>query len=269
MGTLAKRLGQLAARSLETESANILKTSAENKIPGSLALALDGTLRRGHDMKTFGLGTAASIADVHRYGRFTRSMHAIYSTMEVELDKSVGRSTPVSFVWERHGDLLRREAKLRADLADVNLEPISNPSGPTLSYVQLIRSAGSADRADAGSARLLGHLYCRYFADLFGGQMLRAPTAAALNLPSGTPRHYVFDLKDTSRRKAINGIYASLNEAGEMLPETSREAVVAEAMSAFKSNIDVYAEEPLWGDAIKGVFNVATGMAKIQVLGNK
>jgi hypothetical protein len=32
MGTLAKRLGQVAAKSLETESANIIKTAAANKV---------------------------------------------------------------------------------------------------------------------------------------------------------------------------------------------------------------------------------------------
>ena len=62
MGTLTKRLGQLAARSLESESSNILKNARANKVPGSLALALDQTLRKGHDMRTFGLGTAASMA---------------------------------------------------------------------------------------------------------------------------------------------------------------------------------------------------------------
>ena len=74
MGTFAKRLGQLAARGLETEGANILKTTKANKVPGSLAASLDRTLKTGHDMKTFGLGTAASMANRERYGRFTRSM---------------------------------------------------------------------------------------------------------------------------------------------------------------------------------------------------
>ena len=64
MGSFAKALGRLSRRSLETESANILKTCQANKVPGSLSLALDGTLRSGHDMKTFGLGTMAAMAGV-------------------------------------------------------------------------------------------------------------------------------------------------------------------------------------------------------------
>ena len=64
MGSFAQRLGQLSRRSLESESANILRTTRANKLPNSLSLALDGTLREGHDMKAFGLGTVASMASV-------------------------------------------------------------------------------------------------------------------------------------------------------------------------------------------------------------
>ena len=87
MGSFAKALGQMARKSLETESANIIKvgcvflrgmqtlaqslggdvqTVKANKIPGSLSLSLDGTLSRGHDMKTFGLGTVAALANRER-----------------------------------------------------------------------------------------------------------------------------------------------------------------------------------------------------------
>lgn len=276
MGTLAKRLGQWAAKSLESEGSNIFKSSSANKVPNSLAFALDSTLRRGHDMKTFGLGTAASMSNVHRYGRFTRSMHAIYATMEQELDQTVreSRSTsPVSLVWERHGTFLRRANNLCLDLQDVGMEPLSlnlcdGDIGPTSSYMRTIRCAGIADRSEErSSARLLGHLYVRYLADLFGGQMLGAPTAAALSLPVGTPRHYVFNLEGTSRHQAIEDLYSTLNEAGNMVSDGACDDIVAEAMRAFDANVRVYAEEPMWVDAMKGVFNAATGLAKIRVLG--
>ena len=71
MGTFAKRLGQLATKSLETDSMSIMKTIAANKVPHSLAKQLDTTLREGHDMKVFGVGTMASMASVERYRRFT------------------------------------------------------------------------------------------------------------------------------------------------------------------------------------------------------
>ena len=86
MGTFVKRLGQLAARSLETESANILKNTKANKVPGSLSLKLDGTLKDGHDMKVFGLGTAAALASLPAYSRFTVSMLRVYTAMEAELE---------------------------------------------------------------------------------------------------------------------------------------------------------------------------------------
>ena len=83
MGSFAKALGRAAAMSLETESANILRSSDANK--RALSAALDGTLRQGHDMRAFGLGTAATLASRARYTRFTAAMHGMRSTgCEVE-----------------------------------------------------------------------------------------------------------------------------------------------------------------------------------------
>lgn len=83
MGSFAKRLGQIMAKSVETESANILKTGRANKLEGSLSLALDGTLKRGHDMKVFGLGTVASMASTPRYARFTASVRHSLTTRAI------------------------------------------------------------------------------------------------------------------------------------------------------------------------------------------
>jgi heme oxygenase len=267
MGTFAKRLGQVAARSVETEGARILQQSAANKIEGSLAKALDSTLHAGHDMSTFGLGTAASLASRARYGRFTQSMHAVYAAMERELDATctAAPDAPTGLVWARHGDVLRRGDSLLADLGDVGLAAAASDSAATAAYLQRIQAAGEADRADAaGSARLLGHVYCRYFADLFGGQMLGFPTAAALDLPAGTPRHYDFGFGQGSgclgRRGTIEAVYASLNDAGEQLGDAGRAACVEEALGAFAANVNVYAEEPMWADAARGALNVAVGV---------
>jgi hypothetical protein len=86
MGSFGRRLGQLAARSLESESTRILKAGSANK--RGLSKLLDATLREGHDMQTFGLGTAAALASRERYGRFTSSVHAVYDRMEASLDRS-------------------------------------------------------------------------------------------------------------------------------------------------------------------------------------
>ena len=158
MGTFAKRLGQLSRQSLETESANILKTASANK--HGLSKALDATLKQGHDMTAFGLGTVASMASVDRYARFTTSMRAVYDAMETQFDAApTGSAT--ALVWSRHGDVLRRASKLEEDLHDVAADAATSAelSPATEGYVDAILEAGRAD-ADGG-ARLLGHLYCR------------------------------------------------------------------------------------------------------------
>ena len=299
MGTFVKRLGQLAARSLETESANILKTTKANKVPGSLSLKLDGTLKDGHDMKVFGLGTAAALASLGAYSRFTVSMLRVYAAMEAELDGS--KQGPVSDLWAKHGDALRRSEALASDLKDVRslgvAVDLGRDSPGTDAYVAAIRAAGKSH----GGAGLLGHLYCRYLADLFGGQMLGGPTKLALGLPR-LPRHYHFDLGQSSRREYIETLYADLNLAGERMPRDQVssgapaaavcvcaadlrtlihplnrslclsvslslslsadqfEACVACAYGAFAHNAVVYREEtPLALSAARGVANVAAG----------
>lgn len=256
MGTWGKMLGRLSAKSVESESANILRTAGANKIPGSLALALDGTLKKGHDMKVFGLGTVAALSNRSRYARFTSSMLAVYGAMETELDKASQDASPrVHAVWKEHAQVLRRRASLEADLADVATAASTSPA--TERYVAGIRAAGEDDRA-RGGARLLGHLYCRYFADLFGGSMLGYPTNLALALPKDTPRHYVFDLP-VGRRKYIENVYISLNEAGGQLTPEAFEDIVEEALLAFQYNKDVYGEEPFLLAGAHGAVNVCTG----------
>lgn len=255
MGDFAKRLGQLAARSLESESSRILKSAKPNK--RGLSLALDKTLRNGHDMKVFGLGTAASLASRERYARFTGAMHVIYSTMEARLDAS--SSPPNRLVWDRHGDHLRRASALAADLSEVGGKTHSSPA--TRAYVAAIEAAAKADE-EGGGGRLLGHVYCRYFADLFGGQALAAPTRLALSLAPSSPRHYDFGTFVAGRRgEAISSLYVALNEAGEVLGhDTARTEVVREAYRAFALNVAVYREDGRLGvDSIRGVANVISG----------
>ena len=260
MGTFAKRLGQLAARSLESESSQILRSGAANK--RGLSLALDGTLRKSHDMKVFGLGTLASLSSRERYSRFTASMHAVYSAMEGRLDAS--KSAPTQRLWSRFGPhcaaprrsrptSTRRSAPMSA--ARVAATPA------TASYVAAIGSAADDDDANDG-ARLVGHLYCRYFADLFGGQALAAPTRLALGLGPHSPRHYTFDFGEFGGRRAlIEALYEEINTAGERLrDDDQRAAVVREAELAFAHNVAVYREEGrLVGDSVVAAANLLKG----------
>ena len=265
MGTLAKRLQQLASRSMETESSNIIKTVASNK--RGLSKALDTTLKSSHDMKVFGLGTAASMASHVRYARFTASMHAVYSAMERGLDAQP--SPAVDAVWGKFGDALRRTPSLQTDLDEAcELAALPPPalSPATRAYVAAIDEAARSDTANGG-ARLIGHLYCRYFADLFGGQALAAPYRWALALGPDSPRHYDFGALGANRRASIENIYAAINEAGEVLAvEAQRAAVVDEARGAFAHNVHVYSEDGrLLSDGTRGLLNMAVGFGRTRL----
>lgn len=274
MGDIGKRLGSKVAKSLMSESsATILKTAKANKT--SLSKALDGTMKKSHDMKIFGLGTLATMASRQRYARFTGTMYAVYRTMEQELDASAAVSDPVGIVWNPYGSVLRRSERLHQDLLDVQVS--SSPaldltneslwSPATTAYVHSIREAGQHDRENKG-ARLLGHLYCRYFADLFGGSVLATPYRVALGLPTDTPRHYEFDFSSVdvdgsggSRRELVEGVYSSINEAATHMTTDQEDQVAAESMLAFQHNIDVYSEDgKLYTDSVRGGLNVVTGL---------
>eukprot|EP00944_MAST-04C_sp_MAST-4C-sp1_P012267 g12267.t1 len=212
-------------------------------------------------MKVFGLGQLASLGSVDRYARFTQSMYAIYETMEDELD-SATRDTPVFHFWSKHSDILRRKHALQQDLNDIasRATPLGQISPKTEDYVNAIKEAGRLDRNDNGG-RILGHAYCRYLADLFGGQMLGTPTRWAVGLSEGTPHHYNFNF-DSGRRELIENIYNSLNVAGDELGPDKSALIVQEALNAFSHNANVYSEEPMLMDATRGVFNIAGGGVK-------
>jgi len=264
MGSLSKRLGQLAAKSLESESSNIIRTIQANKVPGSLSQLLDTTLKESHDMRVFGLGTLSAMSSVDRYARFTNSMFGVYSTMEEELDKCSEESGASAYFWNRHEKILRRSTHLRNDIADVT-RGVDNehiPFSPaTEEYILAIRKAGDEDR-QSGGARLLGHAYTRYLADLMGGQMLAEPTRLALRLERGTPRQYCFDFPEGGRRRYVETIYRDLNEAANFIRESDEdnlEAAVDEARLAFSLNVKVYSEEPIALDSLVGISNIITG----------
>ena len=261
MGSLSKTLGQLTAKSLESESSQIIRTIASNKVPNSLSQRLDTTLKDSHDMKVFGLGTLSSMSSVDRYTRFTHSLYGVYSTLEEELEKSSSSSPAIESFWKNHESILKRSEKLRLDLEDVGCD-FGEYTPATMDYISTIRSAGEKDREDNGG-RLLGHAYTRYLADLMGGQVLGTPTRLALGLKEGTPRQYSFTYGDGMDRKMyVEKIYKDLNDSGDLIcpmKSDKLETVVSEARTAFKCNIQVYSEEPIWIASTVGLKNIAFG----------
>ena len=107
-------------------------------------------------------------------------------------------------------------------------------------------------------------LYCRYFADLFGGQALAAPYRWALGLGASSPLHYDFGEFGKERRASIERIYEALNESGEMLKaDEAHEAVVEEARTAFHHNVLLYKEEGrLLVDGALGMAKMVGGFAR-------
>jgi len=95
-----------------------MSTVANNKIHGSLSYTLDATLKEGHDMRVFGLGTMATLSDVHRFREMTASLHAIYTAMEGAMGSQPTGSV-VGEVWGEYGGVLRRGERMGRDLADV------------------------------------------------------------------------------------------------------------------------------------------------------
>ncbi|GMH73450.1 hypothetical protein TrST_g10906 [Triparma strigata] len=244
-----------------TSSRGILQTSSANKT--GLSLRLDSTLKDGHDMKTFGLGTAATLSSRHRYAKFTSSMLHAYEALENSLDECA--SEPVSHVWKEFKDDLRRSEKLKEDFYDVkDALDCFEPSVATKGYVNSMVLAGKRDDKDGGG-RLIGHLYCRYFADLMGGQVLAYPTRLALGLKGGTPRHYDFGKFGEERKVNVERLYRAFNEAGEMMGPEKIEDVVEETYLAFEENVKVYKEDGrLWQDSAIGGFNVVKGLLHAQ-----
>lgn len=195
--------------------------------------------------------------------------------MEEELDATsipAIKTDLIRSVWKNHEHTLRRSGRLEQDLqeledllsvtadetGDADKQTVPRVSRATVKYLQRIRYAGEMDR-EFGSALLLGHLYCRYFADLFGGQMLGKPYELALQLPAA-PQHLQFDMNGLDRKSYLEKLYGDLNKSGRELTSDQLESVSKESILAFRHNASVYSEDPsLLSHAARGGTNLVLG----------
>lgn len=192
-------------------------------------------------------------ADLAPHNDVWAGMYHYYGAMEERLDAD---QQLAGALWRRFPEL-RRAPKLAQDLADVGVSAPAPASPATAAYVTAIREAAGRE----GGTPLLGHLYVRYFADLFGGRALGLPTQLGVRLPA-KPHFYEWDARVEADRAAyIEALYEALNEAGErMESDAQREAVVEEARVAFRHNALVYTELPsLNAGAAMGAANILTG----------
>ena len=164
----------------------IFRGSVANK--HGLSALLDGTLKGNHDMKSFGLGFVRSCSSREAYAKFTTSHYHFYSAMEQAFDAQPEGSA-MHGVWAAVPELHGAPAKLEVDLAEVGVDAASTAASPAAAaYVQAVEAASNSN----DGVELIGHFYCRYFADLFGGSMLGTPTRLSLGLKSSSPAFYRF-----------------------------------------------------------------------------
>jgi heme oxygenase len=154
--------------------------------------------------------------------------------------------------------------KLATDLeaVGVNISDWSPPSPATQKYVEAIEAASNTH----SGVGLIGHFYCRYFADLLGGSMLGYPTNLALALPKESPSFYRFpSAVENNRGNYIERVYEAMNTEGEKMGEQGRQETVAACTRAFSLNRDLYLERPnLAPGALQGSFNIASGYLQAQ-----
>ena len=115
-----------------------------------------------------------------------------------------------------------------------------------------MREAATGDEA-TGSARLLGHAYCRYAGGLLGEAALQSPYRKALGLASGSPKRLSFDFGiaavktgSTSSLEplpSLERLYDAFDEAGDAAgTDETRAGIVREAAAAMRCNLHLHQE---------------------------
>jgi heme oxygenase len=255
MSTLVKFSRRLAHHvPASSTSRDIFRGSVANKV--GLSQRLDALLRNSHDMRLFGVGFLAEVGGQRSYARALAARYHYYAAMEARFDAAAPASA-IGQVWPRFEAELRRTDRLAADLRALGTEPALAPRTAALdAYVAAIGAASANG--------LLGHFYCRYFADLFGGSMLGTPTRLALGLADECAAYRFPPRVEADRRAYVESVYVAINDAGEALSEPQRAEVVEEARGAFAHNGELVKERglPVLGQAVAGVANLVLGYGR-------
>mmetsp|Transcript_11167 Transcript_11167/g.29068 ORF Transcript_11167/g.29068 Transcript_11167/m.29068 type:complete len:279 (-) Transcript_11167:35-871(-) len=236
----------------------IFRGSRANKM--GLSRELDATLKRSHDMRIFGLGFLAECASMDSYRHALAGRLAVYTTMEARFDMAGARSA-IGTLWSRFGPELRQRPALMMDLEAVGVRNV-DASAIAASHAAVGKYVHAIEAASDDT--LVGHFYCRYFADLFGGSMLNAPTRLGLGLPRDCEFYAFPPAVEDNRAEYIESVYEGINEVGEKMDELTRAAVVEEARTAFAHNAAVVTEPGLPAVVLgagRGAVNIAFGYA--------
>ncbi len=162
---------------------------------------------------------------------FLRNLAPAYRQLEIGLERH--RRTPGVGAFARR-ELYRSEA-IENDLLALagprwrDALPPCFPAGER--YARRVEAAA----AGAG-AGLIGHAYVRYMGDLSGGQVMKRLLSDSLELPPRALSFYEFPEIDdlpAFKRSFVQAL------DGAPLSSPDRDAVIATAVEAFSSNIDV------------------------------
>lgn len=164
------------------------------------------------------------------YALFLRNLQPAYQALERNLSSHIEHPILGLFGWP---ELFRREA------IDGDLTALAGRSWldtlPTL-------PAGAAyaaridDVAATAPVRLIGHAYVRYIGDLSGGQIVKALLTTSPGLTADMLTFYDFPgIADAGAYK--HEFRLALDRAGVLSGE--EEAIVDEALTAFRLNIDL------------------------------
>lgn len=173
------------------------------------------------------------------------ALYHTYSAMEEEIEKNKEHPqfAPLYFPTELH----RHEALGR------DLEYFYGPdwqsqiscSPATQRYVDRIHQVGEGD-----PVLLVAHAYTRYMGDLSGGQVLKKVAQRALKLPATGEGLEFYQFDAIHSAKAFKQLYRSrMNELD--LDAQTKQRLVAEAVTAFQFNMEVFDELEEMGKTIQ------------------
>jgi heme oxygenase len=183
---------------------------------------------------TFIRGFLRGTASPSSYIRLLAALHPVYRAMEQEL----ARIAPHDPVLARfHFPVLCRTEAIERDLAFL-AGPDWAANIPSMeasvAYVRRIRLVASAE-----PVRLIGHLYTRYLGDLSGGQILARIAGRSLGLAHGAGLDF-YDFDEVHDIPAMKQLYRARLDELDALPASQRDAVIDEAINAFRHNIAIF-----------------------------
>jgi heme oxygenase len=167
------------------------------------------------------------------YVRILRNLHALYAALEPALARNAAdpRIAPL------HRPALDRRPALERDLTalhgagwrDIAIEPAAQR------YVERLETLGNQ-----APHLLAAHAYVRYMGDLNGGQLLSRIVRQALQLRDDEGTAFY----DFSQAGEPTQLIAGYRSALDALPldEAQMEAVIAEAVQAFASHVEIFEE---------------------------